>query len=57
MQKIKERTKQQKEDLAKLQLDPDTKLSKREEKEMKKKLKEIDKLDKQALVERMQMRD
>ena len=32
LQKIKERSKQQKEDLAKLQLEPNTKLSKREEK-------------------------
>ena len=38
-------------------IDSDNKLSKREEKQMKKMLKEKDKLEKQALVERMQQRD
>ena len=57
LQTIKDRTKQSKDELAKLQRESQTKLSKREEKQMKKILKEQDKLERQALVERMQMKD
>ena len=57
LQTIKDRKKQEKEQLAQLQSEAQTKLSKRDEKQMKKIMKEQDKLERQALVARMQMKD